>query len=296
MVEFSLDLMGGEVYIYFKPKNNVSIEKVNEIKFFIETQLKELVDKFNFFDSFSLLSKLNNNRNISYDVDIALMLEKSFDFYNLSNSKFNVFIGKEILDLKSNKKIDLNLVRNKFVGRKLNLFEIVNIDEDENIIELLNDNILIDFGGIAKGYIIDRILEIVIGKYKKEIVDLLIDARGDIVLYGKNKKLIEVENPFSEDIYFNSIEIKQGAVITSGHNKQKFNSGSHIIGGSCDILTISLKSEMKKCYELDALGTYLAQLNSQDVLELIEFDSYFKNIECLLILNNGKVLKSSFWI
>lgn len=46
---------------------------------------------------------------------------------------------------------------------------------------------------------------------------------------------------------------------------------------------------------LDSLGTWFAQESSQKVLELLEFDEYFKDIEGLIILKNGKVLKSSFW-
>ena len=77
------------------------------------------------------------------------------------------------------------------------------------------------------------------------------------------------------------INLKKGSIVTSGHNKQYFESGSHIVGSEDEILTTTLVSNKSNCYELDAFGTYLSQLNGHDVLDLIEFDDMIKDIECL---------------
>lgn len=282
MIEKNIEIMGGDLYLYILSKDQTIDEEIAD---FIIDKIKDLVDVFNFFDKKSLLSTLNVKRKIPFNDDIDFLLKESIRFKEISNNKFNVFLGKQI----RNRKLDL--LDSKFDKNiKGNFFEI----GEENI-SLLNPNIIVDLGGIAKGYIIDKALELALEKYSKIIIDVLIDARGDIVCYGKNKKVIEIENPFNEDIFFAKINLKNGSVITSGHNKQKFKNGSHIIGDKTDILTITLISNSKKCFELDALGTYLIQLSSYEVMEKIEFDDIFKDIECLLILNDGSVLKSGFW-
>lgn len=276
----TFNIMGGELFIYINSK-----KKEEEILNFIFNQIEVLVDKFNFYDPNSLLSKLNNKREIDLDIDMKFILEKSIYYYKNSNSKFNIFLGKKT-KLRKN---------NLLSGSKINI-DIDNlISFENNQIKILDSNILIDLGGIAKGYILDEVKRIALKKYGSLIIDLLLDARGDIVCYGKSNKFIEVENPFNENFKFEEINFKSGSIITSGHNKQYFKDGSHIIGNESDILTITLKSKKRNCYELDYLGTYLIQLNSEEILEKIGFENNLSDIDCLLILNNGKVLKSFYW-
>ena len=64
---------------------------------------------------------------------------------------------------------------------------------------------------------------------------------------------------------FENVLVKKGSIITSGHNRQYFKKGSHIVGFESDILCITLKSEKTKTYILDMLGTYLIQLKSKEV-------------------------------
>ncbi len=281
MVNKIFNLMGGEIYFNILLKDK---SKENEVLNFALNDMKRLIKIFNFFDNKSSISKLNKFNKIKIDLDLKYLLLESIKFYKYTNGKFNVFLGKNIEKRKNN----LN-----FEDNKIDINNIINFDYNE--IKIENENINLDLGGIAKGYIIDKVLENIIKKYKKDIIDIVIDARGDMVFFGKTNKLIEVENPFNNENHVSLIEIKTGSIITSGHNKQYFDFGSHIIGNETDILTITLKSNIEKCYRLDVLGTYFIQLNSSEVLEKIEFENENENIECLLILKNGKILKSSFW-
>lgn len=283
MVEQVVNIMGGELYVYVLSKDK---DKEFEILAFFLYKIAELVDIFNFFDKSSLLSRLNRERSIPYQEDLAFVLKKSIELKVFSENKFNVFLGQQIKERKLGLDTNYSLI-------DINFNDFVKITN--STIFLSDPNFIIDLGGIAKGYILDRALELALEKYPGIIEDVLLDARGDIVCFGKHKKNIEVENPFDENISFSEISLDSGSVITSGHNKQKFKNGSHIIGSQTDILTLSLASKTRKCFELDALGTYLMQLSSQEVLEKIEFDDYYKDIDCLLILSDGNVFKSSFW-
>ncbi|MDA3855326.1 MAG: FAD:protein FMN transferase [Candidatus Woesearchaeota archaeon] len=271
-------LMGGNVSIEIN--NSENDKKVIEYGFF---EMQKLINKFNFFDDESMLSKLNLNKDIENDSEFKFILEKGMEFYSKTNGLFNIFLGKDIRDRKTNSKVK--------EGLNLDIDSII-IFENGKI--KLNSDIELDLGGFVKGYIIDVILNLIKKKYDKS--NIYIDARGDIVLDSSKKIRIYINNPFENKIIEQEyVDMKRGSIITSGHDKQKYKFGSHILGNKSDIYTITLISEKDKCYELDALGTYFIQLNSEDVLKKIEFDEKYKNIEILIILENGKILKSSFF-
>lgn len=284
MVEKTISLMGGEIYYYLATKTE---EKTKEILIFLINETKKYVNIFNFFDEKSLLSLLNTKKKCKYQKELAFLLEESIVLYKESKSKFNIFLGKETTKRKENK------VQEIISNKSLSVNKLITISD--KTINITNNSFTIDLGGIAKGYILDLVLEKTIKKYSKEIIDILIDARGDIICYGKNNKKIEVENPFDEKSSFEEISLKTGSIITSGHNKQYFKKGSHILGKESEVLTLTLKSEKEKTYFLDALGTWFIQLNSEEILTKIEFEDKYKEIECIIILKNGKVLRSSFW-
>ena len=307
-----LQLMGGEIEIIVEYKDSEICKSICDL---ILTQMKTLVDIFNFYDTHSLLSQLNTTQRCEYNPYLELLLQESFRFYTLSKGKFNSFKGKEIMQLKSeimknikgekvkcekmksekmksekikDEKVESN--NNKSITTHFNsLFEI-----SKTQIILKDKNMVIDLGGIAKGFIIDMCITKVTQKYTLKNLDIVINARGDIICFGNTKKNIGIENPFNEEI-FETTTLEKGSIVTSGHNKQQFKSKSHIIGSKTDIYTLTLKSTQKKTYELDALATYLIQLPSYKVIEIIEFDEYFKDVKCLLVLNSGEVIRSLHW-
>lgn len=269
MNKLAFNAMGGEILVF---SDNL---KAND---FIREEIIRLISIFNFFDDSSNLSLLNKNRIVPYQKDLAFLLEESLYFKELSDGLFNIFLGNQIRARKQNALLSEN--------------SSCELEITDSEIKLIGD-CDIDLGGIAKGYIIDVALQS--AKERFGDIDLLIDARGDCVFSGNGNKFISVENPFNESEQFDNVFMSSGAIVTSGHNKQKFKEGSHILGQVSDILTISLVSKTKNCYELDALATYFIQLDSQDALEKIELDNRFDDIDCLIVLNDGSVLKSMYW-
>lgn len=93
-----------------------------------------------------------------------------------------------------------------------------NIHIDGNTVTLSNDNCAIDLGGIAKGYIADKMKEYL----KKEGVDsALINLGGNVLTIGTKKDnskfTIGIQKPFSDDgTPILSIDIADKSVVTSG--------------------------------------------------------------------------------
>ena len=94
--------------------------------------------------------------------------------------------------------------------------------------ELSHPDVLIDLGSVAKGYIADRMAQYM---KSKGVLSGLIDARGDIVVFGKRDSIIEIAHPRKPDESITKINIKNHGVATSGDYNQydKSFDKSHII-------------------------------------------------------------------
>lgn len=268
--------MGGEVYLYVDAKR-----EQEEILGFMVKTLQRLVNIFNFFDESSTLSRLNRNRSVDYDKHLAFVIEKSQELYTQSKGLFNICLGEAIAARKKDQ---------CSISKHINPHEAILVTS--KTIEILHPDCLIDLGGIAKGYILDQTLQLTRETYSHLIKDMFIDGRGDCVAWGTGKKEVVVDDPFYHQVDIATIFLQTGAIVTSGHDRQQFKEGSHIIGTPSNVFTLTLYSKKRACYELDGLATYLLQLPSQLVMEEIEFNKDYEDIECVCILEDGTIAKS----
>jgi thiamine biosynthesis lipoprotein len=83
-------------------------------------------------------------------------------------------------------------------------------------------------GSIAKGYIADRLAEFFI---KRGVISGLIDARGDIRVFGDREQIIEIQHPRNKEGSIGGIRVNDCGVATSGDYNQydKNFEKSHII-------------------------------------------------------------------
>ncbi len=98
--------------------------------------------------------------------------------------------------------------------------ELIITHEPEEITKPLG--LLIDFGGIGKGYIVDQVATYL----SEHFENFLIDAGGDIYTSGTNQKegypywVVEVENPEAEEDPAALLLLKDMAVATSGRSRR----------------------------------------------------------------------------
>lgn len=94
----------------------------------------------------------------------------------------------------------------------------------------------LDFGGIAKGYSVDRVRDFL---WQQGFQNFLIDAGGDIYAAGSDPDLpyqswvIDVENPFDTTLPFDKVFLSNKAIATSGKTRRHWtkngNSYHHLI-------------------------------------------------------------------
>lgn len=161
----------------------------------------------------------------------------------------------------------------------------------------LEPGMKLDLGGIAKGYAVDRAIEVLL---KKGIAHGLVNAGGDIRTIGLNHKKkswrIGIQHP-REDKILTALELKDLSVATSGDYERFFIKDGiryhHIIDprtgypvGECISVTITAPS----CIEADVAATAVFIAGPIEGMKLIE---QLEGIEGIIVTPEGKVVTSS---
>ncbi len=178
-------------------------------------------------------------------------------------------------------------------------YNLVEIDAVEGKIFLPHSGMALDLGGIAKGYIVDRGLELL---SRAGIGHALINAGGDIGILGPKPDgspwRVGVKHPRREGDLIAVIPWSQkGAVVTSGDYERFFEEEGiryhHILDPGSgyparDLLSVTVAAPT--VVEADALATAIMILGPQRGLALVES---LPGVEALLITPELELIISS---
>ncbi len=179
---------------------------------------------FNLFDEGSALSALNRKRRMDAPQELMAVLEAALGLCEKTGGRYDISLGRRFLARKRGNPLP-NLSCSwkdiRVVGRS---------------VELLHPDALVDLGSIAKGYMADRMAEVL---RSGGVLSGLIDARGDIRAFG-DEKVIGVQHPRSKGLIC-SIRLKDGGVATSGDYSQLTIQEPHILNSS-DYVSVTAAS------------------------------------------------------
>ncbi len=223
-------------------------------------------------------------------------------FYKKSDGYFDITIGSITKDLYRFGEDERVPLRGELADAKVS-FSGVHFNEDE---ASLDEGVKIDFGGMGKGFGVDRVAEFFRANGVK---DARISASGDIRCLGLCS--IDIQNPFSEDVLASFKTTKKDLGISTSGNYNRYvesTKNNHLINpklkesqtkftsitlvgklGSCELdayATASSVMPMKKAYEfLDYIGVAYIVLQSDGELKISsnisEYTSYL-----LMHINN----------
>lgn len=208
-----------EIKIQFD-KNKMSTSQLQEKMDYINTILLDIEKNFSTEQTIqmkfagieeSLLMKVNNtsgeldeNNNLKYTIvneEFIELTKKSLELSKILDGTFDVTIGpiSSLWNI-SNQVGSANpkIPSDEEIKEKLKLVDYnkIIIDEENNKIALIEKNMQIDFGAIAKGYAADKVLEYI---KTLNIKIALINLGGNIYSYGDSKTepvTISIRNPF----------------------------------------------------------------------------------------------------
>lgn len=177
-------------------------------------------------------------------------------------------------------------------------YRLLEIDSDQSTVSLPRDDMALELGGIAKGYIVDRLLEML---QKAGIRHAYINAGGDIGLIGSKPDgspwLIGVTHPRKDNRIIAVLPVTGGAVVTSGDYERIFTKDEinyhHILDPengmpARDLASVTIVAPT--VIEADALSTAVFVLGPVKGMALIE---NLPEVEGILITPDLEILVSS---
>ncbi|MCD9576743.1 FAD:protein FMN transferase [Flavobacterium soyae] len=291
-------LMGGRFDISIVAKDSLTAEQnINEVI----TEITRIENLISDWKPDSQVSQVNQNagvKPIKVDREVFELTQRAIKFSEITNGSFDVSFAAmdriwkfdgSMTEMPSAEAIKKSVEK---VGYK-NII----LDSVESTIFLKLKGMKIGFGALGEGYATDKCRAIMIAK---GIQAGIINGSGDMSIWGKQPNgqpwKIGITNPFKPEKVLAVVPLNQGAVTTSGSYEKfvVFNGKrySHIINpatgypatGLCSVTVFGPDAETA-----NGLSTSMMVLGQTEGLLLLQ---KFPNYSCVMITDNGKVIKS----
>jgi len=253
---------------------------------------------FDRYDSASDVSRINTSNGTLCEVneDTAELLEMSLDYARLSDGRFDVTCGRvtRLWDFASDSpSVPEPAALNEALATVG--WESLVIDGTGVIVPTGTE---IDLGGIAKGYIADKLTV-----YLREngVSEAVINLGGNISVIGDKGGqpfLVGIQSPFDDSATIGYLSVSDCSVVTAGSYQRCFESDGllyhHILDLSDGMPSQSgLASVTVICdssARADAMATICFLLGARDGLELVNAS---EGLEAVFITENGELLFSA---
>ena len=291
-------LMGGRFDISIVAKDSLSAEQNIDAVIAEITRIEYLISDWK---PTTQVSEVNQNagiRPVKVDKEVFELTKRAIHFSEITNGGFDISFAAmdriwkfdgSMTEMPSAEAIKKSVEK---VGYKNIILDSVN-----STIFLKLKGMKIGFGALGEGYATDKCRAMM---KAKGIEAGIINGSGDMSTWGKQPNgkdwNIGITNPFNTDKLIAVVPINNGAVTTSG-SYEKFvvfdgKRYSHIINpatgypatGLCSVTVFGPNAETA-----NGLSTSLMVLGKTVGLELLK---NFPDYSCIMITDNGKVIKS----
>ncbi len=227
------------------------------------------------------------------------LIQKGLSYAAVSKGKFDITIGKlaELWDFESEAPKLPNAVA---VAKAAAAVDYRKVSVNGNEVALTDPDAALDLGGIAKGYIADKMKEYLLSQ---GITSGLINLGGNVLTIGTKEDgsayTIGIQKPFDETgASVASVSIKDQTVVTSGVYERYFEQNGtryhHILdtgtGYPYDNGLLSVSVICNNSADGDGLSTSCFALGLTKGMELIES---LEHTEAIFITSDGKLHCSS---
>ncbi len=241
--------------------------------------------------STSDVARLNNtNGFVSVSDDTRLVIERSLYYGKLSGGAFDITICpiSNLWDFEGTALPD-----KKEIAEAIKNVDYESIKIDGNSVNLCGKQI--DLGGIAKGYIADKLLDF----FKdRNIESGIINLGGNVTVFGDELKNVGIRKPFTADGISAAIRVKNKTVVTSGIYQRYIEKNGtvyhHILdkntgyGVETDLYSATVIGESS--VDCDALATVCILKGKSDAERLIEKT---KDVEAVFIDKDENITYTS---
>ncbi len=249
--------------------------------------------------------KINNSGGNAVEVgdDTLKLIKKSLEFSKKTDGLFDITIGgvTELWDFTSE---NPEVPSAQEIAKRLTHVGYDKIKIEGKKVQLTDPETKIDLGAIAKGYIADRVADVL---RKKGVKRAIINLGGNVVTIGEKQAgfpwKVGIEKPFSHgDGIVGVIKSSDNSIVTSGIYERQFKKNGvlyhHVIDPrtgwpiKTDLEGVSIISE--KSVDGDSISTSCLLLGFDKGMELVRKT---EGVEAVFIKSGGEIVpteKSGF--
>lgn len=243
------------------------------------------------------LNSLSGNSSVTLSDDTFYVLSKGKHYSEISKGRFDITIGSigKLWNIGTEyaTKPEDNLINKKLLSVDYNKLQ---LNEQTKEAKLIDKDMIVDLGAVAKGYAADEVKRVLIeGGVKNAIINI----GGNIITIGtkidKNNWNIGIQNPFStRGEYLGVVQLNNETVSSSGDYEKYFEQDGikyhHILdpntGYPCDNELTGVSIITKNSIDADSLSTVSFLMGLKDGLELI---NGIDDVEAIFITKDKKV-------
>ena len=280
---------------------NISIyddvdEKIFEDSFDIIRDIEKKMS-LNIDDSeINNLNKNGFNNFVNVSDQTLFVLKKSMEYSKLSEGYFDVTVGP-LVELWGIGSENARVPSSDEIKSAISKIDYKSVQIDGNKVKLDKDNMIIDLGGVAKGYAADEVAQYLKSKgVKKAIIDL----GGNVYTLGSKEKnvpwTVGIQNPLNEKRgdFIGVINVSDKSVVTSGVYERYLEKDGkkyhHILdpftGYPVDNELLSVTIVSNESIDGDALSTSVFALGVQRGYELVKS---LKDVEAIFVTKNKEI-------
>lgn len=251
----------------------------------------DLDNRLSTYKGDSEISSLNHNLELNVSDLTRNILERSLEMYRLSDGAFDVTIGSVTHGVYRFGYDNQHLPSQKELQNAKKLVGSNQVNLEGNHVKLL-PGMMIDLGGIGKGYAVDLAINLL---KQKGVSNAVVAASGDIGCLGEC--VVNIQDPFYTQGYIATITstLPRMAISTSGNYERyiKNKTHNHLIdpktGKSQQRYASITLIDTEDNTRIDALATAVSVMKESKAIAMLEK----LNIAYVLIGNDGTMIKSA---
>lgn len=247
------------------------------------------------------VSRINHARGeyVEVDEDTLELIQYGLKYSELSNGKFDITIGalSDLWDFKNNTGTVPDAAQIQSIVSSVD-YHAVSIQNEK--VALTNPNAMLDLGGIAKGYIADKMKAYLVDH---GVTSGMINLGGNVLVIGAKTNgdpySIGVQKPFDEtNTPLATLKISDQTVVSSGVYERYFEKDGKIYHHILDTETgYPIENHLygvtiicKNSVDGDGLSTTCFALGTEEGLKLIES---LPDTEAIFITDEMEIITSS---
>ena len=288
------DIMGTRVAIELWHSDPAVAEKCSAQ---VIGEMERIDARMSSYKAGSELSQINANaasREVELSAELQHLISRSIHFSEISHGAFDITYASVGYRYDYRKRQQPG---DQWLAEKLPSIDYRHIQLDDNKIHFSNAAVRIDLGGIAKGYAVDRAIDLL---HQCSITRAMVSAGGDSRIIGDREGrpwIIGIRHPRDPEGIALRLPLSDTAVSTSGDYERYFIENGervhHIINpktGRSASASWSATVIGPDAMTTDALSTTIFILGAVEGLALVES---LAEIDAIIIDSSGKVHYSS---